>query len=177
MGAFAELDWSRIDVWAIVASGGVATIDERRRDRCLAWLRRQGYGIESIDCAGGLDVAIPELGRLLRWEDEFGYSLRAQNRNLNALRDGFDFDVPAGGGKVFELVRADVAWKEDPHWLLGLLSIAQEASRRELALGRRFFCLLVVPEHSALIGQTIDVTTVPAAFWSPSPVAHEFERD
>src|SRR5690349_10277414 len=148
MAAFAELDWSRFDVLAVVALGGVATIDDRRRGQCLGWLRRNGYEVESLDCSRGLAHAIPELGTLLDWEEKFGYRLGADNRNLDALRDGFEFKVPEPGGKVLELVRADVAWQEDARWLLGLLSIAREATRRQLALGRRFFSLLVLPEQS-----------------------------
>lgn len=53
MAAFTELDWTRIDVLAIVQFGGIATIDERRRDNCLDWLRRHGYEIESLDCGPG----------------------------------------------------------------------------------------------------------------------------
>lgn len=176
MAAFTELDWTRIDVLAVVAFGGIATIDERRRNKCHDWLRRNGYEIESLDCGPGLVQAIPELGRLLRWRQQFGYDLGPENRNLDALRDGFEFTVPEDGGKVFEIVRADIAWREDPRWLLGLLAIAQEASRRELALGKRFFTLLVVPEDSPLIGQPINMSAVPVPFWSPCRKVHEFEE-
>jgi hypothetical protein len=176
LGAFTELDWSRIDVLALVAFEGVATIDDRRRDKCLNWLRQNGYEVASLDCSRGLAHTIPELGRILGWEGQFGYTLQADNRNLNALRDGFEFEVPEAGGKVFELVRADIVWQEDARWLLGLLSIARETARRELALGRRFFSLLVLPEGSPLIGQTIDEATVPSLFWNPCREIHEFDR-
>jgi hypothetical protein len=73
-----------------------------------------------------------------------------------------------------EVVRADLAWLEDPRWLLGVLSIAQEHSRRQLALGRRFFTLLVLPEHSPLAGVAIEQTEVPCPFWSPSREVNEF---
>jgi|SRR5579884_2416861 len=175
MAAFTEFDWSRIDVFAIVADRGIATIEERRRSKCLEWLRRNGYEVQSLDCSGGLVHAIPELGRMLGWQQQFGYSLTPDNRNLNALRDGFDFDVPVNGGKVLELVRADLAWQEDAGWLLGLLAIAEEASRRELALGGRFFTLLVLPETSPLVGQTIGTTTVPVPFYNPCKEVREFD--
>ena len=67
VAAFAELDWSRIDVRGIVAFGGLATIGERRHQACRDWLIRQGYKIETFDSQPGLSVAIPELGRLLKW--------------------------------------------------------------------------------------------------------------
>jgi hypothetical protein len=176
LAAFADLDWGRIDVWAIVGCAGLATIDERRHPRCLEWLRRHGYEIDSLDCSRGLSEAIPELGRLLRWDQQFGYSLGPDSRNLDALRDGFEFDVPEGGGRVFQIIRADLAWQEDSRWLLGLLAIAQERSRWQLAHGRRFFTLLVLPERSSLVGAVIKETTVPSPFWNSCRELHEFAR-
>lgn len=176
MAAFTALDWDRFDVFAIVESKGIATIDECRRNRCIDWLKRNSYEIESLDCQHGLSRTIPELGRMLNWKDQFGYTLEADHRNLDALRDGFEFDVPVNGGKVFEIYRADVAWQEDARWLSGLLMIAEEASRRELALGRRFFTLLVLPEHSPLVGQVVETTTVPVPFWNPCKTIHEFDN-
>lgn len=176
MAAFTELDWKRIDVKAIVGSSGLATIDERRHEACRDWLKRQGYAFDTFDCRPGLSVAIPALGRLLRWEEQFGYTLDSDRCSLDAVRDGFMFDIPEGGGRVFEIVRADLAWQEDARWLLGLLSIAQEQSRWQLAVGRRFFALLVVPEDSPLIGAVIEQTRVPGTFYSPCQEIHDFAR-
>lgn len=148
MSAFAELDWRRIDVSAIVTSSGLATIEEERHAPCRDWLIREGYQIDTFDCRRGLEVAIPALGRLLQWEAQFGYSLGPTDRNLDALRDGFHFDPPAGGARLLEMLRPDVIWKEDPRWLCGLLAIIQEHTRYQLALGNRFFALLVVPAGS-----------------------------
>jgi hypothetical protein len=173
--AFDKLDWHRIDVLAIVMFGGIATIDERRRGKCLDWLRRKGYEIESLDLSGGLADAIPKLGEMFAWQQQFGYALGPDNRNLDALRDGFDFEVPEHGGKVFELVRPDVAWQDDARWLLGLLAIAREVTRQELAIGRRFFTLLVIPENSPLIGQTIETAVVPWPFSNMCREVHEFD--
>jgi hypothetical protein len=114
---------------------------------------------------------------MLKWQQQFGYTLTADNRNLNALRDGFEFNVPKDGGKVFELNRADVAWQEDAWWLLGLLRIAEESSSRQLALGRRFFTLLVLPENSPLGGKEYETNKVPMPFWNPFQAIHEFEAD
>lgn len=114
MTAFTELDWIRVDVLAIVAFWGIATIGERRRSKCPDWLQRNGYEIESLDCGQELAQAIPELGRMLRWQQQFGYALGPENRNLDALRDGFEFEVPDVGGKAFEIVRADAAWRKIP---------------------------------------------------------------
>jgi hypothetical protein len=101
------------------------------------------------------------LGRILCWEQQFGYTLGAENRNLDALRDGFDFTIPEGGGQVLEILGAEMAWREDRRWLCGLLAIAQEQSRQQLALGRRFFVLLVLPERSPLVGEVIEQMTIP----------------
>jgi hypothetical protein len=177
VAAFADLDWERIDTLAIAgSSGGLATIDERRHASCRDWLLRHGYAIDSLDCRSGLAEAIPALGGLLCWKQKFGYSLGPADRNLDALRDGFEFNIPESGGRVLEVIRADLGWQEDSSWLLGLLSIAQEHSRRQLALGRRFFALLVVPEGSPLVGAVIEKTEVPYQFWSACPEANEFLR-
>jgi hypothetical protein len=176
MAAFADLDWRRIDVNGIVIFGGLATIDESRHLACRDWLARHGYTIDTLNCRPGLAVAIPELGRQLHWDEQFGYALGPDSRNLDALRDGFWLDIPAGGGRVVEIIRADIAWQEDSRWLCGLLSIIQEQSRRQLALGRRFFALLVLPENSPLIGAAIAQTTVPGPHWSPCREIHEFAR-
>ena len=96
--------------------------------------------------------------------------------NLDAVRDGFEFDIDDGAGIVLEFVRPDLAWQEDAAWLAGLLSIAQEQSRIQLALGRRFLALLVVPEASPLVGAVIDQSAVPGPYFSPCREIHEFER-
>jgi len=161
MAAFTELDWRRFDVLAIVESGGLATIDESRHAARREWLSDEGYKLDVFDCRPGLESAIPALGRMLRWEEQFGYVLDSQNANLKAVRDGFLFDVLDGGGRVFEIIRADLAWREDPAWLLGFLSIVRAESRRQLALGRRFFGMLVVSDGSPLIGSVIEEASVP----------------
>jgi hypothetical protein len=175
VAAFSELDWRRIDVQAILAHGGLATIEKRRHAACREWLVRHGYEIDSLDCRPGLSIAVPELGRMLRWEEQFGYALQPDSRNLDALRDGFEFEIPEGGGRVLEILGPDLAWEEDPRWLCGLLSIAQEHCREQLALGRRFFALLVVPDgRSPLIGVVIEDQRVPGPFGDPGRELHEF---
>ena len=176
MAAFAELDWRRIDVTAIVTWGGLATIDEARHSACREWLVQHHYEIDTFDCRPGLAVAVPALGRLLNWEQQFGYVLSPESRNLDALRDGFDFEIPYGGGRVFEVIRPDLAWREDAAWLRGLLAIAQEHSRQHLALGRRFFALLMVPNGSPLIGEIVEENRVPVPYWNPCQELNEFSQ-
>lgn len=174
---FSEIDLRNFDAWAIVEPcSGVAVIEPERRDACRAWLVQRGYTISSHDCRDGLEEMIPSLEGPLRWRAEFGYALKGGNRNLDALNDGFrNLDVPAEGGLVLEFVSAETAWREDPEWFLGLLRIASNHSRYHLALGNRFFVLLVVSKNSPLIGQTYGELELPVPFWSPSRQIHDFE--
>jgi len=166
LAAFEKLDWKRIDVSAIVGSAGLATIDTPGHAACKTWLTEQEYAIDTLDMTQGLAAAVTDLGNLLRWEEQFGYALTPGSRNLDALRDGFSIlEAPKDGGRVLELIRPDLAWEEDSRWLRGLLSIAQEHSRWELALGRRFFTLLIIPSAPCpLVGQVVDQTAIPRPF-------------
>jgi hypothetical protein len=103
------------------------------------------------------------------------------------LREGYEIDtfdcgpglavaIPEGGGRVFEVIRPDLAWEEDRRWLCGLLAIAQEHCRQQLAIGRRFFALLVVPEQSPLIGAVVGEVRVPGVYWDPCRELHKFAR-
>src|ERR1017187_8020668 len=178
MAAFTDeqIDWSRIDVQAIVRHHGLAVIDLARRSACLDWLRRHDYRLDQLDCSVGIDALIEMLGQMLRWEEQFGYPLSSGSRNLNALRDGFDIDVPASGGVVLEFLQPDLILREDSRWLLGLLAIASEHSRYHLACGRRFFTLIVLPDKSPMIGQKFDEIAVPCAYWSPCDEVHRFTK-
>jgi hypothetical protein len=85
---------------------------------------------------------------------------------LDALRDGFDFNLKPGEGHVLELLNAEVAQREDPWWLSGLLAIAHEHSVQQLALGARFFAVLVLDRDSLLIGAPYESLSVPVPFWT-----------
>src|SRR5262245_20790595 len=146
----------------------MASIYEQARPFYRDWLEHNGYTTDSLACRPGMGKTTTELGRMRRCEERFGFSLGPDSRNLDALRDGFEFEIPAEGGCVLEILGADLAWQEDSHWTLGMLSIAQEQSLRQLALGRRFFTLLVLPEGSPLIGVEIETTIVPFPFSSAS---------
>jgi hypothetical protein len=176
MAAFQELHWHHIDAFAIAESGGLATIEEQRHTACRAWLARYNYSLDTLDCTRSLDEIAEDLQKLLQWETHFGYVPGPGLCGLDTLRDGFlRFEMPEGGRHVLELIRVDLAWERDPKWVLGMLSIAQEYSRWQLALGRRFFALLVVAEHSAMIGTPIQEIRVPSPFWTPYRSFHQFE--
>ena len=164
MAAFAELDWTRLDVWAVVAMEGVAVVDATRRDDCLAWLRLHDYGVDSVDFGQGIGPAVIALGEMFQWHEQFGYAIKPESRNLDALRDGFEFDLRRGSGRVLELLNADVAYREDPRWLRGVLSIAHEYSHGQLGLGLRFFATLFLDAESPLIGMSYGSLSVPGAF-------------
>ena len=166
MAAFDQLDWTRFDVWAAVAMEGVAVVETAHRDACRAWLRQHGYAITSIDLAEGVGPAVVALGERFRSEEQFGYRLTAEKHSLNALRDGFEFNLKPGQGHVLELLNAEVAHREDPQWLAGLLAIAHEHSRWQLALGARFFATLFLDRGSALIGAEYEKLSVPLPFWT-----------
>jgi hypothetical protein len=166
MTAFTELDWTRFDVWAAVAMEGVAVVEPAHCEACLAWLRQHDYAVTSIDFTLGVGPAVVAFGEKFRWEEQFGYRLAPESRNLDALRDGFEFDLKPGQGHVLELLNAEVAHREDPRWLNGLLAIAHEHSRWQLALGARCFAILVLDRGSALIGAPYETLSVPVPFWT-----------
>jgi hypothetical protein len=112
--------------------GGRGGREPAHREACLAWLRRHDYAVTSIDFALGVSPAVVALGEKFRREEQFGYRLAPESRNLNALRDGFEFDLKPGQGHVLEVLNAEVANRENPQWLSGLLAIAHEHSRRQL---------------------------------------------
>lgn len=170
MPAFSQLDFTRFDVWAIAAMPGLTTIEQSSYEACRGWLCRHGYGVTTIDLGGGVGQAVVELGLRFRWEDQFGYKLTEDRRNLNALRDGFGFDFSDGEGHVLELLNPDVAYAEDPGWLLGLLAIGSEYSRWQLALGNRFFTVLVLEPDSKLTGVAYEEANV-----VPVPFHRSFE--
>ena len=85
MAAFAELDWTRFDVWAVVAMEGVAVVESAHREACLDWLRQHDYAVTTIDFAQGVGPAVVALGEKFRWEEQFGYRLTPDNPNLDAL--------------------------------------------------------------------------------------------
>jgi hypothetical protein len=165
MAAFAELDWRRFDVYALLALRGVATVEQVMSHRCEDWLRGRDYRVVTLDFAGGIGPALVHLGKTLRWREQFGYDLAPGSRSLDALRDGFDFGIADGGGVVLVLRGFAVGWDEDSAWCRGLLGIVTETSLRELALGRRLFGVIVLSDAgSPLVGQALEGHVIPSAY-------------
>jgi hypothetical protein len=46
-----------------------------------------------------------------------------------------------------------------------------------LALGRRFFTMLVVAGKCRMLGAEVDAVKVPWLYWDPCPAIREFEPD
>lgn len=165
MAAFAEIDYTRFDCWAVIECAGVAVVDKERREACLAWLRQEDYGIESIDFGQGIAAAVPKINTLFHWQEQFGYELSADRApGLDALRDGFEFELQPGEGKVLELENAQAAYRENRRWFLTLLHIAHEQSMEQLALGACFFAVLFLDPRSRLIGKEYERLIVPRAY-------------
>ena len=135
MAAFQQLHWHEIDAYGIVIGGGIATIEEQDHETYHRWLVENGYTIHAIDCARPVNEILSDFNRLLNPEYQVGYPLDPSRRNFDALSEAFLFGIPEGERQVFELVRIDVAWKQEPDWVRDLLCIIREASRRKLALG------------------------------------------
>jgi hypothetical protein len=58
-----------------------------------------------------------------------------------------------------------------------VFSIASCHSRTQLALGRRFFTMLVVAGKCRMLGAEVDAVKVPWLYWDPCPAIREFEPD
>jgi hypothetical protein len=164
MAAFEKLDYTRFDFWAIVVGEGIAVVAPQHRDGCLAWLLKRDYTLHSINFLEGIGPAVVTMGKLFHWEEQFGYPLNPKSRNLDALRDGFEFDVNSGQGVVLELLNTEVAHREDPAWFTGLMSIVHEYSRNQLAVGARFFSVLILDQNSSLIGMPYETLAVPLTY-------------
>ena len=157
-----EADWTRFDFWAIVACRGLVTVGVSDGPRCRAWLANNNYNIHTLNFGDGISTAVENLGELLNWQDQFRYRLSPNSRNLDALRDGFlEGPLAKHGASVLEIDGVEQAWKEDPQWLRAFLSIAQEESLIELALGKRFFSVVLIQSSlSPLVGAELDSPTI-----------------
>lgn len=162
MAAFTQINWDDPDVWGIVVGRGVTAVERDIVTRVETWLKVNDYSVHEFDFAGGISPVVIELSHYFRWQEQFGYSLAPDSRNLAALRDGFEINSP---NLVFKLSNFEQAWSEDKAWCGGFLSIVSEHSLRQLALGKRFFAMLQVPDaESALVGETFEDLCVPFPF-------------
>jgi len=162
MASFTEINWRDPDIWGVIVGRGIATVEADTAPRFEAWLAANGYSLVEFDFGGGIGPMVVELGRYFHWLDQFGYSLDFESRNLAALRDGFEIQLP---NLVFKLSHFEQAWREDKAWARGFLSIISEHCLRQLALGERFFAMLPVPDsESTPVGEAIEELCVSFPF-------------
>lgn len=165
MASFQDLDWRRLDTFALVSGRGLACLEPGSWQHAIDWLRSQNYESVRLDFSTGISPVVAKLGLMLNWESEFGYQLDGSSRNLAALNDGFDFQPPKVGGLVLELIGVEAAHSEDSQWCEGFLAIIIEHSIRQLALGRRFFALVALDTaESSLIGINVEQLCIPYPF-------------
>jgi hypothetical protein len=142
--------------YVAITSGGVARVTEEHADDCRRWLSERGYTLVQIDFSAGMQHVLDRINELFQWREQFGYTY--SGHSLDALRDGFWFDVPVDGGLVFELHRPDLLWKEHSYWIAGLLELVSEHSAHDLE--SRFFALLVMPQAADSIGNAVSIDEV-----------------
>ncbi len=165
MAIFTELDWHRLDLFALVFGRGIASVDRASWQNAIDWLSANEYLTVPLDFSTGISPVVQQLGNLLKWRENFGYELLGESRNLAALNDGFDFEVPDEGGLSLLIANFSVAQEEDRVWSDGFLSIVAEHSLRHLACGRRLFALLQVnDDESPEVGHTYEKLSVPYPF-------------
>jgi hypothetical protein len=128
--------------------------ESRQRDSLRRELRPIRYLLGRPDCYRVEQPTCPD-GTFTRWKT-----------TPSRRTDGFEFNLKTGQGHVLELLNAEIAHREDPQWLAGLLAIAHEHSRWQLALGARFFVTLFLDRGSVLIGTEYEMLSVPAPFWA-----------
>ncbi|MDN3576431.1 hypothetical protein QWZ03_06600 [Chitinimonas viridis] len=162
MATFTQLDWTRPDVHAIVNSHGLLVIDATSAPDHRSWLSNHRYETLDLDFKQGISPVVEHLGHVLHWQNQFGYALQPDSRNLDALWDGFEFEVPVEGGLVCWLADFETAWVEDKRWAQGFMVIITDYCLQQLALGRRFYAILTVSgAESPILGQRVADIAVP----------------
>lgn len=169
-----EIDYSRLDVGALLETRGIAGVNALQRKPCERWLLQHGYDVTTVDFGRSLPEVLAELGTILDWEQQFGYRLDEGPANLDALSDGFEFPISSERGRVLMVLQPETIAASDPQWFDGFLEISSAHSLFHLACGSRFFTLLVLARESPLPGRTYGTCKVPCAYWSLNARKHGF---
>lgn len=157
----AEID--RLDYGAFIEGSGVVGVEPGADSTAAeAWLAVHGAVVHRLTYRGDLRAFSEALCDLLRWEEQFGYSPRGRVVSLDALNDGFDFDVPDDGLVALVISGGDAVAATDLRWFMVLLEIAARHSRYHMAGGRRFITVVVASPRSRLH----DATLCKAASWT-----------
>jgi hypothetical protein len=169
-----DIDYTRLDVSAILEMRGIAAVDALRERACQRWLVERGYDVTLVDFARPFDVVLAELGSVFDWQGQFGYPMEDGKGNLNALADGFSFPISLERGRVLVVQNPEKLASLHPSWFDGFLEIASNHSLFHLACGSRFFLLLVLARESSLPGRAYASSTIPRSYWNPNARRHGF---
>src|SRR6186713_2938618 len=118
------IDYSRLDVSAMLEMRGIAVIEDLRRTLCERWLARHDYDISSVDFGRPFNEVLAQLGTMFEWVEQFGYSFEEGEGNLDVLADGFSFSFSEQRRRVLIITNPDVLATSDPSWFDGFLDIA-----------------------------------------------------
>lgn len=169
-----DIDYTRLDVSALLERRGIAAVDELRQKPCQRWLVEHGYEIVLVNFARSFEDVLVELGSIFDWQGQFGYPMEEGKGNLNALADGFSFPISAERGRVLVVQSPETLASSHPDWFDGFLEIASDHSLFHLACGSRFFVLLVLSRESSLPGHTYANCAIPNVYWNPNARRHGF---
>jgi hypothetical protein len=169
-----DINYSRLDVSALLESRGIAAVDAHRRNPCERWLSRHGYDLTTVDFGRPFPEVLAELGALLSWEQRSGYRLEDRGASSSALWDAFEFPVSAERGRVLIVLRPEALAVSEPKWFDGFLELTSDHSLVHLACGSRFFAPLVLARESPLPGRTYGRCQVPSAYQSLDAMEHGF---
>ena len=173
MAIFSKLDWRRFDTHTIVEHRGIGCVESSQQKSCRAWLEKNKYKITTIDFQDGIENGLRGLENLLGWPEN--WALSPESQNLDALRDDFAILLKSEHDLVIEILNAEYGYKQSQHFFCGLLGILAEYSLKQLALGRRFFCYLVVEKNSKLVGVKYQDLSIPGPFWTVAKNKGPFE--
>jgi hypothetical protein len=166
------IDYTRIDVSALLQGRGIAVIEELRQTPCKRWLARHDYELAFVDFGQPFNGVLGQLGALFDWVNQFGYAFEEGEGNLDALADGFSFPFSEQRGHVLVVSNPDILATSKPAWFDAFLEIASDHSLIHLACGSRFFVLLIVGRESTLPGRVYGQTKIPLSYWNPNAMKH-----
>jgi hypothetical protein len=66
-----DIDYSRLDVSAMLEMRGIAAIDVLREQPCRRWLVQRNYDLTSVDFGRSFKEVLAELGAIFDWRGQF----------------------------------------------------------------------------------------------------------
>lgn len=140
MASFSDNDTDRLD-WQLMQNGAVTLYFQTAiLEETLAWLRDQGYAVQTIDCHDRAGFQ-QQMSLALQFREQFGYD--EWTGNLNALNDAFRYlAIAPATGLVFCFLRYDLLKAASPDLAEAVLDIIESHSRDYLLLGQRLLALV-----------------------------------